>query len=89
MPSLRAGIARGEALGRAGDWYGRPVNLASRLTGFARPGSVVADEALKETFDDDDEQGPFAFSFAGKRQLKGIKGEVAVFRVRRRAEDVE
>jgi hypothetical protein len=27
---------------RAGDWYGRPVNLAARLTEFARRGSVVA-----------------------------------------------
>ena len=31
-PLLRAGVASGEALARAGDLYGRPVNLASRLT---------------------------------------------------------
>ena len=28
-PLLRGGVASGEALPRAGDWYGRPVNLAS------------------------------------------------------------
>ena len=84
MPSLRAGVARGEALGRAGDWYGRPVNLASRLTGFARPGTVVVDEALRETLDGDDGQAPFAFSFAGKHHFKGIKGEAAVFRAKRK-----
>ena len=33
FPLLRAGVARGEALPRGGDWYGRPVNLASRITG--------------------------------------------------------
>src|SRR5262249_3826881 len=32
FPQLRAGIAIGPALGRAGDWFGRPVNLASRIT---------------------------------------------------------
>jgi adenylate cyclase len=82
LPSLRAGAARGEALGRAGDWYGRPVNLASRLTAFAREGTVVVDEALEKTFDGDD--APFAFSFAGKRHFKGIKGDIAVFRAKRK-----
>ena len=42
FPSLRAGVARGAALSRAGDWYGRPVNLASRITDIAYPGSVLA-----------------------------------------------
>jgi adenylate cyclase len=81
LPSLRAGVAQGEAIGRAGDWYGRPVNLASRLTGFARAGSVVADENVRAAFGEDD--GPFGFSFAGKRRFKGIKGEIAVFRAKR------
>ena len=38
FPLLRAGVASGQALARAGDWYGRPVNLASRITAIARPG---------------------------------------------------
>src|SRR5262249_55025095 len=37
IPPLRAGLARGQVLGRGGDWYGRPVNLAARITSFARP----------------------------------------------------
>src|SRR3954452_21961694 len=32
FPQLRAGVASGAALSRAGDWYGQPVNLASRIT---------------------------------------------------------
>jgi adenylate cyclase len=84
LPSLRAGVARGEALGRAGDWYGRPVNLASRLTGFAREGSVVADRAVKEALEG---EGEFEFRRAGKRHFKGIDGEVAVFRTRRVSND--
>ena len=39
LPALRAGIAFGPALLRAGDFYGHSVNLASRVTGIARPES--------------------------------------------------
>src|SRR5690606_914287 len=48
FPQLRAGIAYGPALQRAGDWYGRPVNLASRLTALARPGTVLCDQAARD-----------------------------------------
>ena len=75
---LRAGLAAGEALPRAGDWYGRPVNMASRLTAFARRGTVVAAREVRETAGDG-----FTWSFAGKRRFKGVRGEVDVYRVRR------
>ncbi len=80
LPSLRAGAAFGEALGRGGDWYGRPVNLAARITGFARPDSVVVDERLKTALEGDP---VFEFSFAGRHHFKGIRGEIPVHRVRR------
>jgi adenylate cyclase len=82
IPPLRAGVARGQALGRGGDWYGRPVNLAARITNFARPDSVVVAQAVKDSIADDNGR-PFDFSFAGKRRFKGIEGEVPVHRVRR------
>lgn len=85
IPPLRAGAARGQALGRGGDWYGRPVNLAARITGFARPDSVVVDQSVKDSIAQSNGR-PFDFSFAGKRSFKGIEGEVPVHRVRR-AED--
>jgi adenylate cyclase len=82
IPPLRAGVARGQALGRGGDWYGRPVNLAARITNFARPDSVVADQAVKDSIAQSNGL-PFDFSFAGRRRFKGIEGEVPVHRVRR------
>lgn len=82
IPPLKAGAARGPALGRGGDWYGRPVNLAARITSFARPDSVVVDEPMKESLESAD-GGRFRFSFAGQRRFKGIEGEVPVHRVRR------
>ena len=73
---LRAGLAAGEALPRAGDWYGRPVNLASRLTAFARRGRAVAASEVRAA-----SQDGFAWSFAGRRRFKGVSGQVDVFRV--------
>jgi adenylate cyclase len=74
---LRAGLAAGEAIPRAGDWYGRPVNLASRLTAFARPASVVASSEVRQAAED-----AFVWSFAGRRRFKGVTGQVDVYRIR-------
>ena len=76
-PLLRGGIACGDGLPRAGDWYGRPVNLAARLTSFARRGTVVASREVHETLGDS-----YNWSAAGSRRFKGVRGSVDVFRVR-------
>jgi adenylate cyclase len=81
LPSLRAGIARGQALSRSGDWYGRPVNLAARITSFARPDSVVVDQAVKDAIQAENGDG-YRFSFAGRHRFKGIREETPVHRVR-------
>jgi adenylate cyclase len=78
FPQLRAGAALGLALPRAGDWFGRPVNLASRITAIARPGSVLVEQEVRESAGD-----AYAWSFAGERRLRGIRGSVPLFRARR------
>lgn len=80
FPSLRAGIATGMAVSRAGDWFGSPVNLASRVTGAARPGSILVSESTRDAIGDDER---FTWSFAGARHLKNIKSDVGLFRARR------
>jgi adenylate cyclase len=79
FPVLRAGIATGPTLPQSGDYYGRSVNLASRVTGIARPGSVLVDTATREAVGEDG----FIYSFAGERRLKGIDARTKLFRVRR------
>jgi adenylate cyclase len=79
FPVLRAGIATGPTLPQSGDYYGRSVNLASRVTGIARPGSVLVDTPTREAAGD----AHFAYSFAGERRLKGIDARQKLFRVRR------
>jgi adenylate cyclase len=78
FPRLHAGVARGPALARGGDFYGATVNRASRITSFAKPGSVVAAAEVREVAG-----GRWRWSFAGRRSFRGLKGEVKVFRVRR------
>lgn len=48
FPRVRAGIAYGDVVLRLGDVFGPTVNIASRLTSVARPGSVVVDEGAGE-----------------------------------------
>ena len=83
FPRLRAGVATGMAVSRAGDWFGSPVNLASRVTGAARPGSVLVSESTHDAIGDDPR---FTWSFAGARRLKGIKSDVKLFRIRHSGE---
>jgi adenylate cyclase len=82
FPVLRAGIATGPTLPQGGDYYGRSVNLASRVTGIARPGSVLVDTATREATG----EASFNYSFAGERRLKGIDTRQKLFRVRRPGE---
>ncbi len=80
FPRLRAGLAAGMAVSRAGDWFGSPVNVASRITAVARPGTVLAADSVLDALG---HHGDFQGSFAGARRLKGIKSEVKLFRMRR------
>jgi adenylate cyclase len=78
FPQLRAGAAIGPALNRAGDWFGRPVNLASRITQIARPGSLLAEREIRESVGEG-----FRWSYAGERRLRGVREPVRLFRARR------
>jgi adenylate cyclase len=78
LPPVRAGAAAGQALRRAGDWYGRPVNLAARITGVAPAGELIGDAALREAAGDGFEWNP-----AGHESFKGIDGQVELYQVAR------
>lgn len=84
LPSLRAGVATGPALLRAGDFYGHSVNLSSRVTGIARPGSVLCTQEVRDAAPDD-----FEWSFAGRHKLKGVSEPVPLHRARRAGKQEE
>jgi adenylate cyclase len=79
FPQLRAGVAFGPAVNRWGDWFGGTVNLASRLTERARPGSVLVTEPAHDAAGED----AFQWSAAGEKRLKGLSAPVNVYRARR------
>jgi len=78
LPSLRAGLAYGQAHLQGGDWFGHSVNVASRVTGVARPGSVLCTEEVRDLAPDE-----YEWSFAGRHRLKGIADRVPLYRARR------
>jgi adenylate cyclase len=82
MPTLRAGVAIGPALSRAGDFYGHAVNVASRVTAIARPGSVLCTEEVRDAAPDE-----FEWSSAGRHKLKGVSSAVPLYRARPRKPD--
>jgi adenylate cyclase len=84
FPRLRAGVASGVAVTRAGDWYGSPVNLASRVTSVAPPGGVLVAESARAAIGD---VAGITWTFAASRHLRGIRDEVRLFRASRAAED--
>lgn len=78
-PELRVGLTHGPVLSRLGDLFGPPVNLASRLVSYARPGAVLVDQRFV------DRMGPvpgLRFRSIRPRDLKGI-GTTALYVLRR------
>jgi adenylate cyclase len=49
VPPVRVGLAWGPALAHGGDVLGPVVNIASRCTSLARPGTVLVDRELAST----------------------------------------
>lgn len=80
LPALQVGVARGEAIKQVGDWFGPPVNLASRITETARPDSVLADQAAVDAAG----ESAFRYSWVGQHKFKGFDRPVKLFRVRRK-----
>ena len=76
LPAMRAGIAAGPALNRGGDWYGSSVNLASRVTGAADPGAVVATREVMEGAGSGHQ-----WTSLPPRPLKGIEREVEIYQL--------
>jgi adenylate cyclase len=73
LPRLRIGVAHGAATSRGGDWFGAPVNLASRIADEAKSGQLVATEELVAAVPDGE------WKRRRKRSLKGVDGRVRLY----------
>jgi class 3 adenylate cyclase len=76
--SVRIALHSGDALERAGNYYGPPVNVAARLTAMANGGQVLMSSATKELLDLDPAGVP-NFVYLGPQRLRGIGLPVSVW----------
>ena len=81
LPNVRVGLAVGPMLAWEGDLYGPTVNLAHRLVGVARPGTVIVSDTLAERLAGDED---FALVEIRDVKLKGI-GKTKPWVLRQRA----
>jgi class 3 adenylate cyclase len=80
MPPARVGINAGPVVFRDGDYFGRTVNLASKITEYARPREVlVSEEVVRETADG------VRFEPIGNIALKGVLEPIPLYRARQPA----
>jgi adenylate cyclase len=80
LSPARAGVAAGPVIQRDGDYFGRTVNLASRLVDLARPGQVVVTAEAAALI----EGGSIALEHGGAHELSGFTTPTSVFVARRR-----
>jgi len=80
IPDVRVGMAYGPVLPLRGDVFGTTVNLASRLTTMARPGTALVDTGLAAELRDDD---AYDLSRITRRRAHGL-GVIQPYVLRRR-----
>ena len=76
----RIGVNAGAVVAQEGDYFGRTVNVASRIADYAGPHEVLVSEAAKSSAD----VGAVDFELVGDVPLKGITRPVRLHRVTRR-----
>lgn len=73
----RAGVAYGELISRGGDYYGRVVNLAARLTSQADAGQILSDSVSTEAMPEG-----VTLTSLGAATLKGFSDEIEIVAAR-------
>jgi adenylate cyclase len=79
LPPAHVGVAAGPVVVQGGDYFGRTVNLASRVAGRAQAGQVLVTEAVAAAVPGDG----VAFSDLGELRLKGFTAPVRLLEARR------
>jgi len=79
LPRAHVGVAAGPVVIQAGDYFGRTVNAAARISDHARGGQVLVDEVVAES------PAPpgVVFREVGHVELKGLLKPVRLFEARR------
>jgi len=76
FPSVRVGMHYGPAIERAGDYFGRTVNIAARVSALAGAGEVLVTEDVMQAAGELD---AVRFIARGRHPLRGIEDPVAIY----------
>jgi adenylate cyclase len=76
LPPAHVGLHAGPVVFQEGDYFGRTVNIASRIADYARPHEVLASDAVVQGADD---ISGIRFSEIGPVELKGVGGAIRLF----------
>jgi adenylate cyclase len=75
------GIHAGPVIFQEGDYFGRTVNLASRIAEYARPGEVLVSQEVVDAAG----AAPVSFVEIGPVELKGVSGPLRLYTAHRHA----
>ncbi|HEV8563736.1 MAG TPA: adenylate/guanylate cyclase domain-containing protein [Actinomycetota bacterium] len=78
LPKARMGVHAGPVIFRDADYFGRTVNVAARVTDYARPSEVLVTADAAQTGSPDGVE----LSEIGEVSLKGLSAPVALFLAR-------
>jgi adenylate cyclase len=79
LPPARVGIHAGPVVFQEGDYFGRTVNIASRIAEYARPGEVLVSQEVVDATDLDG----VSVTAIGPIELKGVSQPLNLHSVRR------
>ncbi len=76
LPLARVGLHSGPVVFQHGDYFGRTVNIAARITDYARPGEVlVSDQVVADA----DRLEGVRFAPVGPVSLKGLSAPITLY----------
>lgn len=75
---VRIGLSAGEPIEEHGDLFGTSVQLAARLCSYARPSQILADDRVKDNYDNKDN----VFNDSDEIELKGFNSTTHVHNVK-------
>jgi class 3 adenylate cyclase len=79
LPPARVGIHAGPVVFQEGDYFGRTVNIAARISEYARPGEVVVSQEVVDAVGGE----AVSFTAIGPVELKGVSGALHLHTARR------
>jgi adenylate cyclase len=79
LPPAHVGIHAGPVLFQDGDYFGRTVNVCSRIADYARPGEVLASQEVVDGW----EGAGLEFEAIGPVELKGVSVVMELYAARR------